>query len=201
MLVILDSILNRITRNRQAGKRTYIFIDEIYLLFMHEYSAQFLYKLWKRVRKYGAFCTGITQNVADLLQSYTARTMLSNSEFIVMLNQAATDRIELAKLLNISNEQLSYITNVDAGHGLLKVGSNLVPFENKFPKDTKLYALMTSKFGEGYFAGNGNMPGSQKGKSGGGYDEQEILRKIREVSMNREDFDEIVKTYIGQAGS
>ena len=69
MLVILDSILNRITQNRQAGKRTYIFIDEIYLLFMHEYSAQFLYKLWKRVRKYGAFCTGITQNVADLLQS------------------------------------------------------------------------------------------------------------------------------------
>ena len=144
MLVILDSILNRITQNRQAGKRTYIFIDEIYLLFMHEYSAQFLYKLWKRVRKYGAFCTGITQNVADLLQSYTARTMLSNSEFIVMLNQATTDRIELAKLLNISNEQLSYITNVDAGHGLLKVGSNLVPFENKFPKDTKLYELMTS---------------------------------------------------------
>ena len=68
---------------------------------MHEYSAQFLYKLWKRVRKYGAYCTGITQNVSDLLQSYTARTMLSNSEFIVMLNQAASDRIELAKLLNI----------------------------------------------------------------------------------------------------
>ena len=150
MLVILDSILNRITRNRQQGKQTYIVIDEIYLLFMYEYSAQFLYKLWKRVRKYGAFCTGITQNVADLLQSYTARTMLSNSEFIVMLNQAATDRIELAKLLNISNEQLSYITNVDAGHGLFKVGSNLVPFENKFPRDTKLYSLMTSKPGEGF---------------------------------------------------
>ena len=200
-LVILDSILNRITRNRQAGKRTYIFIDEIYLLFMHEYSAQFLYKLWKRVRKYGAFCTGITQNVADLLQSYTARTMLSNSEFIVMLNQAATDRIELAKLLNISNEQLSYITNVDAGHGLLKVGSNLVPFENKFPKDTKLYALMTSKFGEGYFAGNSNVPDSQEGMTGGSYDEQEILRKIREVAGSREDFDEIVRTYMGQTGS
>ena len=199
MLVILDSILNRITRNRQAGKRTYIFIDEIYLLFMHEYSAQFLYKLWKRVRKYGAFCTGITQNVADLLQSYTARTMLSNSEFIVMLNQAASDRIELAKLLNISNEQLSYITNVDAGHGLLKVGSNLVPFENKFPKDTKLYALMTSKFGEGYFAGNANVPASQPGKSAGGSDEQEILRKIREVSLNNSEFDEMVKRYMNEA--
>ena len=103
MLVILDSILNRITENRMKGRKTYIFIDEIYLLFMHEYSAQFLFKLWKRVRKYGAFCTGITQNVEDLLQSHTARTMLSKSEFIIMLNQAATDRVELAKLLNISD--------------------------------------------------------------------------------------------------
>ena len=201
MLVILDSILNRITQNRQAGKRTYIFIDEIYLLFMHEYSAQFLYKLWKRVRKYGAFCTGITQNVADLLQSYTARTMLSNSEFIVMLNQAATDRIELAKLLNISNEQLSYITNVDAGHGLLKVGSSLVPFENKFPKDTKLYALMTSKFGEGYFAGNANMPGDPSNIPRSNSDEQEILRKIREVAVSNADFDEMVRKYLNQAES
>jgi len=149
MLVILDSIINRITKNRLAGKQTFIFIDEIYLLFMHEYSAQFLFKLWKRVRKYGAYCTGITQNVDDLLQSHTARTMLSNSEFIVMLNQAATDRAELAKLLNISDLQLSYITNVDAGHGLIKVGSSLVPFANKFPRDTKLYRLMSTKPGEG----------------------------------------------------
>ena len=148
MLVILDSIINRITANRIRGKETFIVIDEIYLLFMHEYSAQFLFKLWKRVRKYGAFCTGVTQNVDDLLQSHTARTMLSNSEFIVMLNQAATDRVELAKLLNISDLQLSYITNVDAGHGLIKVGSSLVPFANKFPRNTKLYRLMSTKPGE-----------------------------------------------------
>lgn len=148
MLVILDSILNRITANRRKGKETFIFIDEIYLLFMHEYSAQFLFKLWKRVRKYGAFCTGITQNVEDLLQSHTARTMLSNSEFILMLNQAATDQIELAKLLNISDQQLSFIKNVDAGHGLMKVGSSLVPFENHFPKKSRLYKLMTTKPGE-----------------------------------------------------
>lgn len=148
MLVILDSIINRITTNRMKGKQTFIFIDEIYLLFMHEYSAQFLFKLWKRVRKYGAYCTGITQNVDDLLQSHTARTMLSNSEFILMLNQAATDRAELAKLLNISDLQLSYITNVDAGHGLIKVGSSLVPFANIFPKNTKLYKLMSTKPGE-----------------------------------------------------
>ena len=148
MLVVLDSILNRITLNRKKGRNTYIFIDEIYLLFQQEYSANFLFTLWKRVRKYGAYCTGITQNVDDLLQSHTARTMLANSEFIVMLNQASTDRLELAKLLSISDTQMSYITNVDAGHGLLKVGSNLVPFINEFPKDTKLYKLMSTKPGE-----------------------------------------------------
>ncbi|GIO16389.1 hydrolase [Cohnella xylanilytica] len=148
MLVVLDSILNRITQNRAKGKNTFIIIDEIYLLFQHEYSANFLFTLWKRVRKYGAFCTGITQNVDDLLQSHTARTMLANSEFIVMLNQAATDRVELAELLNISELQLSYITNVDAGNGLMKVGSSLVPFTDKFPRHTKLYSLMTTKPGE-----------------------------------------------------
>ena len=148
MLVVLDSILNRITQNRAKGRNTFIFIDEIYLLFQHEYSANFLFTLRKRVRKYGAYCTGITQNVDDLLQSHTARTMLANSEFIIMLNQASTDRIELAKLLNISDLQMSYITNVGAGQGLLKVGSSLVPFVNKFPRNTELYKLMTTKFGE-----------------------------------------------------
>ena len=149
MLVILDSILNRVTRNREAGKQTFIFIDEIYLLFLHEYSAQFLSRLWKRVRKYGAYCTGITQNVEEVLQSQTARIMLSNSEFLVMLNQAATDRQELARLLHISERQLAYITDVPAGHGLLKVGNSLIPFENHFPKNTDLYRLMTTKPGEG----------------------------------------------------
>ncbi|NSW91581.1 MAG: ATP-binding protein [Firmicutes bacterium] len=148
MLVVLDSILNRITQNRAKGKNTFIIIDEIYLLFQHEYSANFLFTLWKRVRKYGAFCTGITQNVDDLLQSHTARTMLANSEFIVMLNQASTDRMELARLLNISDLQLSYITNVDAGNGLIKVGSSLVPFTDQFPRNTRLYRLMTTKPGE-----------------------------------------------------
>ena len=145
MLVILDNILNRITKNRSKGKNTYIFIDEIYLLFQHEYAANFLFKLWKRVRKYGAFCTGITQNVDDLLQSHTARTMLSNSEFIVMLNQASSDRFELAKLLNITDLQMNYITNVGAGQGLIKIGNVLVPFINEFPTNTELYKLMTTK--------------------------------------------------------
>jgi hypothetical protein len=141
---VLDSIFNRIIRNRQQGRNTWIYIDEIYLLFQHEYSANFLFTLWKRVRKYRACCTGITQNVDDLLQSHTARTMLANSEFLVMLNQAATDRTELARLLNISDNQLSYITNVDSGRGLIKCGSAIVPFMDNFPKN-RLYKLMTTK--------------------------------------------------------
>ena len=144
MLVVLDSIFNRIIRNRGLKRNTWIYIDEIYLLFQHEYSANFLFTLWKRMRKYQACGTGISQNIEDLLQSHTARTMLANSEFLIMLNQAATDREELAHLLNISDNQLSYITNVDSGRGLIKCGSAIVPFVDHFPKN-KLYRLMTTK--------------------------------------------------------
>ena len=144
MLVVLDSIFNRIIRNRGLKRNTWIYIDEIYLLFQHEYSANFLFTLWKRMRKYQACGTGISQNIEDLLQSHTARTMLANSEFLIMLNQAATDRKELARLLNISDNQLSYITNVDSGRGLIKCGSAIVPFVDHFPKN-KLYRLMTTK--------------------------------------------------------
>jgi hypothetical protein len=148
MLVVLDSILNRITENRAKGRKTYIFIDEIYLLFQHDYSANFLFTMWKKVRKYNAYILGITQNVEDLLQSHTARTMLANSELVIMLNQAATDREQLAELMGISNLQMSYITNVEAGHGLVKIGGAMIPFVNHFPKDTQLYKLMTTKPGE-----------------------------------------------------
>ena len=133
--IVYDSKGNITVQSINAGnaKRKYLMTDNT---------------LWKRVRKYGAYCTGITQNVDDLLQSHTARTMLANSEFIIMLNQSSTDKFELAKLLNISDLQMSYITNVGAGQGLLKVGSSLVPFVNKFPRNTELYKLMTTKFGE-----------------------------------------------------
>lgn len=147
MLIVLDNIWNRITANRIKGKNTFIFIDEIYLLFQNECSANFLHKLWKRARKYGAFATGITQNVDELLHSLTARTMLANSEFVVMLNQASTDRDELAKLFSISDSQLKFITNSNAGSGLMKIGSSIIPFTNDFPKNS-LYKLMTTKPGE-----------------------------------------------------
>lgn len=144
MLVVLDNIMNRIAQNREDGKKTFIFIDEIYLLFQHQYSSAFLYRLWKRIRKYGGSCTGLTQNVEDVLQSQQARALIANSEFLVMLNQSSTDRPVLAKLLNIPDSQLSYITGAKPGHGLLKVGSALIPFANDFPKDTMLYRLMTT---------------------------------------------------------
>ena len=114
-------------------------------LFRYSYSSEFFYRLFKRMRKYNAFITAVSQNVDEILRSDTARLMLANSELLVMLNQAATDREELAKLLNISENQLSYITNVPAGHGLIRCGGAIIPFENSFPKNTKLYQLMTTK--------------------------------------------------------
>ena len=148
LLVITDAMINRVSENYRKGKRTHIFIDEIHVLFENEYSATFFNSAWRQFRKRNAYPTAITQNVEYLLSSVDASTMLSNSEFIVMLNQAASDRKELAKLLNISDEQMSYITNSDAGCGLIKYGSSLVPFINRFPKNTKLYKLMTTKPGE-----------------------------------------------------
>ena len=148
LLVITDAMINRVTDNWRAGKRTHIVIDEFHVVFENEYSGAFFNSAWRRFRKRNAFPTAITQNVEYLLDSVLASTMLSNSEFIVMLNQAAADREKLGKLLSISREQMGYITNADAGCGLLRYGSALVPFVNRFPKDTKLYRLMTTKPGE-----------------------------------------------------
>lgn len=158
LLVITDTILNRVTLNWKKGKRTHVFIDEFHVVFENEQSGIFFNSAWRQFRKRGAYPTAITQNVEYLLDSVQASTMLSNSEFVVMLNQAASDRAKLAKLLNISDEQMSYVTNADAGCGLIKYGSALVPFINRFPKNTKLYQLMTTKPGEGVFGGavNGN---------------------------------------------
>lgn len=131
-------------RNWRQGKRTWILADEFYILFRYSFSAEFFYRLFKRMRKYNAFITAISQNVDEILRSDTARLMLANSELLVMLNQAATDREELAKLLNISENQLSYITTCPRATGSpLRLGNH--PSENSFPKNTKLYQLMTTK--------------------------------------------------------
>jgi len=147
LLVITDAMINRVTQNWQQGKRTHIFIDEFHIVFENEHSGEFFNSAWRRFRKRNAFPTAITQNVEYLLDSTLASTMLSNSEFIVMLNQAASDREKLAKLLNISPEQMSYITNADPGCGLIRYGRALVPFTNAWPQGA-LYDLMTTKPGE-----------------------------------------------------
>ena len=149
LLVITDMILNRVSVNWKNGQRTHVFLDEFHVVFENEYSAQFFNSAWRQFRKRNAYPTAITQNVEYLLDSVQASTMLSNSEFIVMLNQAASDREKLAGLLSISNEQLSYITNADPGSGLIRYGGSLVPFVNKWPKNTETYRLMTTRPGEG----------------------------------------------------
>lgn len=148
MLVVLDSVWNRILENKKKGRNTWFYIDEIYLLFKTETSANFLRELWKRARKWGGVPTGITQNVSDLLENDTARTMISNCDFVQMLNQAPLDRNVLAELLNISATQLSYITNSQPGEGLIYTGSSIVPFIDNFPKNTKMYRAMTTKLEE-----------------------------------------------------
>lgn len=147
MLIVLDYVWNKITINRAKGRKTWIYLDEIYLLFANEYSANFLFELYKRARKWGGIPTGITQNVEDLLRSETARSMLSNTEYIMMLSQAPSDRNELAKLLNISDNLLSYVTSSESGHGLIAYGGSIVPFKDNFPKN-ELYNLMTTKIDE-----------------------------------------------------
>jgi type IV secretory pathway VirB4 component len=145
MLVMTDAIRNRVARNRERGIRTHVIMDEMHIFFSNELSSQFFAESWKQFRKDGALATGITQNVEDCLLSPTARTMLANSEYLVLLNQAPTDQIELAKLLNISDNQMSHVDSVGFGRGLIKCGSNIVPFVDNFPKDTKLYRLMSTK--------------------------------------------------------
>jgi len=144
LLVITDAMINRVNENFIKGKKTHIFIDEFHVVFENEQSAAFFNSAWRQFRKRDAYPTGITQNVDYLLDSVEASTMLSNSEFVVMLNQAYQDREKLGRLLNISDEQMSYITNAQSGCGLIKYGGILVPFVNKMPKGL-LYDLNTTK--------------------------------------------------------
>lgn len=143
--VITDTMINRVNRNWQEGRRTHLIYDEIHVIFQSEAAAEFLDCAWRQFRKRDAFPTGITQNVQYLLASVKASTMLSNSEFIIMLNQSYKDREQLGELLNISSEQMGYITNAQEGCGLIRYGSSLVPFVNEFPRNTQLYKLMTTK--------------------------------------------------------
>ncbi len=149
MMITLENIWDRVASNRVRGVGTRIYIDEMYLLFKSEQSAHFFYELYKRARKWGGIPTGITQNVDDLLRSELAKTMISNTQFVMMLSQNATDRIELAKLLHISNETMKYVTNSRAGSGLIFTDEyGCIPFEHVFSTDSHIYQLVTTKFKE-----------------------------------------------------
>lgn len=145
MLIVQDQVWNRVTINRSAHKSTRYYIDEFHLLLKEEQTAAYSVEIWKRFRKWGGIPTGITQNVKDLLASREIENIFENSDFIYMLNQAAGDRQILAKQLNISPYQLSYVTNSGEGEGLLFYGSTIIPFKDKFDKSLKLYTLMTTK--------------------------------------------------------
>ena len=148
MLVVQDQVWNRVTINRAAQKSTRYYIDEMHLLLKEEQTAAYTIEIWKRFRKWGGAPTGITQNVKDLLASREVENIFENSDFIYMLNQAGGDRQILAKHLNISPHQLSYVTHSGEGEGLLFYGNVILPFVDHFPKDTELYRLMTTKLSE-----------------------------------------------------
>lgn len=145
MLVVQDQIWNRVTINRSEHKSTRYYVDEFHLLLKDEQTAAYSVEIWKRFRKWGGIPTGITQNVKDLLSSPEIENIFENSDYIYMLNQAAGDREILAKKLGISPQQLSYVTQSGAGEGLLFYGSTIIPFVDRFPKDTKLYSVMTTR--------------------------------------------------------
>ena len=151
-VTITDAMINRVNYNWAHGKKTHIFVDEFHIAYENEYSGNFFTSAWRQFRKRNAAPCAITQNVEYMLDSVQASTMVSNSEFVVMLNQAESDQERLSKLLNISPEQMSYVNGSEAGCGLMRYGSALVPFVNRFPPNTELYKLITTKPGEGLFA-------------------------------------------------
>lgn len=145
MLVVQDQVWNRVTVNRAEKRSTRYYMDEFHLLLKEEQTAAYSVEIWKRFRKWGGIPTGITQNVKDLLSSREVENIFENSDFIYMLSQASGDRQILSKQLNISNHQLSYVTHSGEGEGLLFYGNVILPFADKFPKDTELYRIMTTK--------------------------------------------------------
>jgi len=145
MLILQDSVWNRVTVNRAAHKTTWFYIDEMHLLLKEEQTAAYTVEIWKRFRKWGGIPSGLTQNVKDFLTSKEVENIFENSDFVYMLNQAAGDRQILAKQLGISNHQLSYVTHSGPGEGLLFYGNVIIPFVDRFPKDTELYTLLTTR--------------------------------------------------------
>lgn len=186
MLVMMEAIQQRILDNAKRGRATWLYIDECHVLLGSEYSAKYLQQLWKKVRKQGGLCTGISQNVSDLLQNYIATTLLSNSEFVVLLKQSNVDSAKLAETIGVSDAQLRFVSNSSSGTGLLKCGNVVIPFDNRISKETDLYRLYNTnlheKIAEGTLQGSGNNgfaviseTAEQKTETAGGF--------MSEVSM------------------
>ena len=144
LLIMQDAVWNRVTANRSKHKTTWFYIDEFHLLLKGQ-TGSFSVEIWKRFRKWGGIPSGLTQNVKDLLASREIENIFENSDFIYMLNQAQGDRQILAKQLGISPHQLSYVTHSGPGEGLLFFGNVIIPFVDRFPKDTTLYKIMTTR--------------------------------------------------------
>ena len=148
MLIVQDQVWGRVSANREEGRSTRYYLDEMHLLLKEDQTAAYTVEIWKRFRKWGGIPTGITQNVKDLLASREVENIFENSDFIYMLNQAVGDRQILAKQLNISPHQLSYVTHSGAGEGLIFYGNVILPFVDRFPTDIELYRIMTTKLSE-----------------------------------------------------
>jgi type IV secretory pathway VirB4 component len=145
MLIIQDQVWNRVTINRAGKKATRYYADEFHLLLKDEQTAAYSVEIWKRFRKWGGIPTGITQNIKDFLESREISNIFDNSDFVLMLNQAQGDREILAKNLSISPQQMAYVTNSEAGQGLIFYGNVILPFIDKFPTDNELYGIMTTR--------------------------------------------------------
>lgn len=144
----MEAIQSRIIENGRSGKATWLYIDECHVLLSSDYSAAYLQQLWKKVRKQGGLCTGISQNVTDLLQNYIAATLISNSEFVALLKQSNIDSAKLSEVIGVSDAQFKFVSNSPSGTGLMKCGNMVIPFDNTIEKDTALYKLYNTNIHE-----------------------------------------------------
>lgn len=148
MVMILEFVFEKIKANRAIGRKTFVYIDELYLLFNSKYSSEFIYSIWKRIRKYGGFACGITQNVDDLLNNEAGRALISNSEYVILKNQAEEDVVKLNRVLNLSENIRKYILNIDETEGLIRNGKTVIPFRREFNRKSRFYSLMTTRINE-----------------------------------------------------
>ena len=147
--ICLDNIWNKMIDNYKKGKKTWLYCDEFHLLTQTDTSAKYTQQIWRRARKWNGIPTGITQQVEDMMKTEDGRAIIENSEFVMMLSMNAYGRLQMQQMYNLTDTEMEYITSSGSGHGLIYNGTDIIPFEDNFPKNTKLYNAMTTKVGEG----------------------------------------------------